>query len=333
MLIILKKEAGLQELASITKYLDSLDIDFSVWHDKNCFFLGLRKIPEPTIKENLRSLPYVADIIEEYPSESKTETSSPIKIKNFTVNSDTFLVIAGPCTIDDKEELRQTARLLKQIGINFLRGGAFKLRSSPYSYQGLGKDALTAMKEVCDELNMISVSELTSTEDLALMEEYIDIIIIGTRNMQNFRLLSALGKTSKPVILKRGMASSIKEWILAAEYIKKEGNGNIMLCERGIRTFENYTRNTLDISAVPAAKSLAGYPVLVDPSHSSGKKEFIKPLSWAAAASGADGLIIECHAEPHKAKCDARQTIDIHQLEEILKNLPQITGIWNKSII
>jgi len=256
-----------------------------------------------------------------------------IEIKNHKIGGDNFVVIAGPCTIESKEKLQLTAKELKNIPLVFIRGGTFKLRSSPYSFQGLGAEGVEYMKQVCDELNLISVSEITSIEDLPIMLDKIDVILIGTRNMQNYRLLTALGETKKPVILKRGMGNTISEWLLAAEYLTKGGNENIIFCERGIRTFENYTRNTLDISAVPAMRELTPYPIIVDPSHSSGKKEFIKPLSWAAAAAGADGLLIESEIDPTSAVCDAEQIIDIDELKSIMEGLPHLIKLWGRKRI
>jgi 3-deoxy-7-phosphoheptulonate synthase len=327
MLILLDKVTSGKDFKELARYLDNRGIEFFVWKDGMNRFVGMAgTLPQ----EDLERFPFIERVIEDYPPEIERLAEKRIEIKGRTISRDSFTVIAGPCTIDSREELYRTATALKELGIDFLRGGAYKLRSSPHSYQGIGKEGLLYMKEICTELDLVSVSEIISIEDLPLMLEYIDILTVGTRNMQNYRLLSALGETSKPVILKRGMACSIKEWVLASEYIARGGNKQIILCERGIRTFENSTRNTLDISAVPIVKKMTPYPVIIDPSHSSGRRELIKPLAWAAAGAGADGLIIECHHRPDRAKCDAQQKIDITQLKEILEKLPQITQLWSK---
>jgi len=253
-----------------------------------------------------------------------------IKIKDFTISKDNFTVIAGPCTIEDYDELLEITQFLKSIGINFFRGGTYKMRTSPYDFQGLGKKGLEYIKKVSDKTGMVSVSEIVSVEDVDVMKDYVDILQVGTRNMHNYRLLSKLGKVNNPIILKRGMSSTIKEWLFAAEYILHNGNSNVILCERGIRTFENYTRNTLDISSIPAIKELTNFPIIVDPSHSSGRRNMIKPLSWAAMAAGADGLLIETHFEPDKTICDSIQTIDYKILKEILKPMDSLISLWGK---
>ena len=253
-----------------------------------------------------------------------------IKIKGQVISKDTFTLIAGPCTVENYEDLLFIVIKLKKMGIKFFRGGAFKMRTSPYSFQGLGRNGLEFIKRVSEETGMISVSEIISPEDVKIMSEFIDILQVGTRNMHNYPLLSKLGKISNPIILKRGMSSTIEEWLLAAEHIIESGNPNIILCERGIRTFENYTRNTLDISAIPAVRSLSNLPIIVDPSHSSGKREMIKSLSWAAVAAGADGLMIETHFAPDTTICDSEQTIDFEMLEEIMKPIESLVSLWDK---
>lgn len=331
MLIIIKQNTASADIEQLEKLLKMIRIDYTIWGDQGSLYYGLTRIPEPEQLAKIKKLPYVIRVLAESAREPQPRSFQEVKIKERVISRKNFTIIAGPCTIDNRADLEQTATGLKSLGINFLRGGAYKLRSSPHSYQGLGKEALIYMQEICRQLGMISVSEITSIDDLEVMGEYIDLLIVGTRNMQNFRLLSAIGERGHPVILKRGMSSTVREWILAAEYISRSGNEKIILCERGIRTFENYTRNTLDISAVPVIKKLTPYPVLVDPSHSSGLRDLVKPLSWAAAAVGADGLLIESHLTPEKALCDAQQTISIAELQQILDKLPQIIRLWDKS--
>ena len=262
----------------------------------------------------------------------KHQKGDPIEItiKNNKIGRDYFTIIAGPCTVENYEDLYTIVSHLKDTGIKFFRGGAYKMRTSPYDFQGLGKKGLEYIKKVSDETGMISVSEIVSIEDVELMSKYVDILQVGTRNMHNYRLLCRLGKVKNPVILKRGMSSTIEEWLSAAEYIIEAGNPNVILCERGIRTFETFTRYTLDISAIPAVKSLSNLPIIVDPSHSSGRREMIKSLSWAAMAAGADGLMIETHFSPDKTVCDSKQTIDFEMLSEILKEKNKLITLWNK---
>lgn len=220
-----------------------------------------------------------------------------------------FVIIAGPCSVENEEQTIKTAREVKRAGAHLLRGGVFKPRTSPYAFQGLGLQGLKILEKARQESGLPIVSEVLDTRDVAWMCEYVDILQIGTRNMQNFSLLKEIGRTKKPVLLKRGMSSTLAEWLNCAEYILSEGNPQVILCERGIRTFETYTRNTLDISAVPAIKELTHLPVIVDPAHSTGRLSLIPSMSLAAVASGADGLIIEVHNHPEKALSDRDQSM------------------------
>jgi len=253
-----------------------------------------------------------------------------ISIKDQKIGRSNFTMIAGPCTIENYEDLYAVAVELKKMGVNFFRGGAYKMRTSPYNFQGLGKKGLEYIKQVADKTGLISVSEVVSAEDVALIKDYVDILQVGTRNMSNYRLLLKLGKIKNPIILKRGFSNTIEEWLLAAEHIIEAGNKNVILCERGIRTFEDHTRYTLDISAVPAVKQLSNLPIIVDPSHSSGMRSMIKSLSWAATAAGADGLLIETHFSPDKTVCDSKQTIDLEILKEIIEGNKQVLNLWSK---
>ena len=238
-------------------------------------------------------------------------------------------VIAGPCAIENIDILRKIAVEVKKAGSSVLRGGAFKPRTSPYSFQGLGEEGLKILKQVGDEMDMVTVSEVMDTRDVELMTRYVDVLQIGARNMQNFNLLKEVGMTKKPVLLKRGLSSTIKEMLMSAEYILSGGNFNVILCERGIRTFEDSTRNTLDISAVPVVKQLSHLPIIVDPSHAAGKWGLVGPLSKAAVAVGADGLIIEVHTSPEDAMSDGAQSLiptNFTSLMCDLKNLAKAVG-------
>lgn len=253
-----------------------------------------------------------------------------IKIKDVVIGEGGFEIIAGPCTIESKESLYEVAQTLSGLGIRCLRGGAYKLRTSVHSFRGLGDIAIKYLREVADEFDMLAVSEIIEQEKVEFMAEYVDVILVGTRNMQNYPLLDRLGKIDKPVILKRGMASTIKEWLQAAEHIAEAGNSNIILCERGIRTFEDYTRNTLDLSAIPAIKELSEFPIIADPSHSTGRRELIKPMTWAAVASGADGVMIETHQCPDLSMCDAQQAVSLETFEEIIFPISRIREAISK---
>ena len=241
-----------------------------------------------------------------------------VRVGKSSIGKD-FVVIGGPCSVENEEQLLDTARKVKEAGADMLRGGVFKPRTSPYSFQGLGLKGLKLLEKAKEETGLPIVTEVMDTRDVGWASEYIDVLQIGARNMQNFSLLKEVGKVNKPVLLKRGMNSTIEEWLSSAEYILNEGNPNVILCERGIRTFETYTRNTLDLSAVPALKELTHLPVIVDPSHGTGKVSLIEPMSLASVASGADGLIIEVHRDPSVALSDKDQALIPTQFAELVR--------------
>lgn len=231
------------------------------------------------------------------------------------------VMIGGPCAVESREQILEIALFLKKIGVSVLRGGVFKPRTSPYDFQGLGIEGLKYLREAGDKVGLPIVTELMDEKHLDIVGKHADIIQVGSRNMYNYSLLKALGSIEKPILLKRGMSATIKEWIMAAEYIAAYGNTNIILCERGIRTFENYTRNTLDLAAVPIMKKETGLPIIVDPSHGTGIRQLIKPMSKAALACGADGLMIEVHPNPDKALSDGEQSLTLEEYEEILNEI------------
>lgn len=231
------------------------------------------------------------------------------------------LIIAGPCAIESYEQFKSTALFLKKLGINVLRGGAYKPRTSPFVFQGLKNDGIDIIQQVKKETGMMTVTEAVDEHSLEQVYSVSDIIQIGSRNMQNFSLLTETGKQDKPVLLKRGMSATIREWINAAEYIAKQGNTDIIMCERGIRTFNDYTRNTLDLSAVPIIKQETGLSIIVDPSHGTGVKNLVKPMSLAALACGADGLIIEVHPDPENALSDGHQSLNFKEFEDLMNSL------------
>jgi len=244
-----------------------------------------------------------------------------ISVGNQYVGSDKVCVIAGPCAVEGEDQLMQVAGELSQMGVKFFRGGAYKPRSSPYAFQGMKKEGLSLLSKVKDTYNMQIVTELVCIEDLPYVEKVADIIQIGTRNMQNYELLKAVGKSKKTILLKRGMSATIEDLLMSAEYIISSGNPNVILCERGIRTFERATRNTLDLNAVPMLKMLTHLPVIVDPSHGTGVRELVAPMSYAAIACGADGVSVEVHSDPDKALSDGPQSLKPEQFEELFSKL------------
>lgn len=245
-----------------------------------------------------------------------------VEVGNAKIGADNqFVVMAGPCSVESKEQILSVANSVKNSGAKILRGGAYKPRTSPYSFQGLELEGLELLKEARLETGLPIVTEIISPALVEVFERDVDIIQVGARNMQNFDLLKELGKSTKPILLKRGLSSTIEEWLMSAEYIMAGGNHNVILCERGIRTFETYTRNTLDLSAIPAVKKLSHLPVVVDPSHSAGREWMVEPLSLAAMAVGADGIIVEVHNDPKSALCDGAQSLDLPQYANLMKKL------------
>ena len=249
-----------------------------------------------------------------------TKQRTVVKVDDVAVGRD-LAIIAGPCSVESESQTLITAQAVKDAGANMLRGGAFKPRTSPYSFQGLGLNGLKILAKAKKETGLPIVTEVIDPRDVSWVAEFADVLQIGTRNMQNFALLKEVGQIGRPVLLKRGMYSTLEEWLNCAEYILSEGNPDVILCERGIRTFETYTRNTLDLSAVPAIKELTHLPIIVDPTHSTGRISLIGPMSMAAVAAGVDGLIIEVHHDPQAAKCDADQALTPHMFRDIMNRL------------
>ena len=255
-----------------------------------------------------------------------------VKVGKKTIGGSKLAIMAGPCSVESEEQIITIAKQVKESGAGFLRGGAFKPRTSPYSFQGLKMEGLELLKKAREVTGLPVVTEIMSTDMIDEFVEDVDIIQVGARNMQNFELLKELGKTKKPILLKRGLSATIEELLMSAEYIMSEGNENVILCERGIRTFETYTRNTLDLSAIPAIKRLSHLPVIVDPSHAAGIWWMVEPLAKAAVAVGADGLIIEVHNDPANARCDGQQSIRPEKFKSLMKDLAKIAEVVNKSI-
>ena len=283
---------------------------------------------------NLRSMPGVSDVMRisvpyKLVSREHHPNRSLVQVGGVPIGPDTMTMIAGPCAVESPEQALTAARMARAAGASLLRGGAYKPRTSPYAYQGLGEAGLKILAEVSAETGLPAVTEVIDPRDVDLVCNYADMLQVGTRNMQNFALLQAVGSAGKPVLLKRGFSATIEEWLMAAEYIAQRGNSDIVLCERGIRTFEKATRNTLDISAVPVAQRLSHLPVIVDPSHSGGRRDLVLPLTRAAIAVGADGIIVDMHPDSKNALCDGDQALadsDIRELASVAAHLPPLMG-------
>jgi 3-deoxy-7-phosphoheptulonate synthase len=259
----------------------------------------------------------------------ETALQTIVRVNGIEIGRD-FVVIAGPCSVESEEQTIETARAVKSAGANMLRGGAFKPRTSPYAFQGLGLGGLKILEKAKRETGLPIVTEVIDPRDVSWVAEFADVLQIGTRNMQNFSLLKEVGRSGRPVLLKRGMYSTLEEWLNCAEYILSEGNPDVILCERGIRTFESYTRNTLDLSAVPAIKELTHLPIIIDPTHSTGRLSLIAPMSLAAVAAGAHGLIVEVHYRPQEALCDAQQALTPEMFADLMKQVRPLKSFLSK---
>ena len=256
-----------------------------------------------------------------------------VKIKNIVIGGPEVIVIAGPCAVESHEQLSITASAVRESGARILRGGAFKPRTSPYKFQGLGEKGLKMLLEVSRESGLPVVTEVMDTRHVEMVSEYADMLQVGSRNMQNYPLLKEVGMTRKPVLLKRGMMATIEEFLLAAEYILNQGNGQVVLCERGIRTFETSTRNTLDLSAVPVLKKLSHLPVIVDPSHGTGLSWIVPSMAKAAIAAGADGLIMEVHYKPDDALCDGQQSLNLIEFRKLMEDLRRVAQAVGRELL
>ncbi len=326
MIIVLKPEATEQEKQHLIDRIHELGLRPHISVGESRTIIGvigeedaIRALPVEAIPGVEKVIPILKPF--KLVSREFKPEDTVIKVRDVEIGGDNFTIIAGPCSIENREMIIDIAEKVKSIGAHILRGGAFKPRTSPYSFQGLGEEGLKYLAEARDKTGMPVVTELMDPRHAELVEKYTDIIQIGTRNLTNFTPLKEVGSMKKPVMLKRGLMSTIKEFLMSAEYIASEGNLDIILCERGIRTFEDSTRNTLDISAVPVVKTLTHLPIIIDPSHASGRRDIIPALSRAATAVGADGLMIEVHTTPELAKSDGEQTLSIDQFKETMDSL------------
>jgi len=286
--------------------------------------------------ESLEAMPQVEKAVRisapyKFVSREFHSTRSRITANGVEIGGDELIVMAGPCSIENEKQIVETARFVVQHGAKFLRGGAFKPRTSPYDFQGMELEGLKLLRKAKQETGLGVITEVMSDNDVEMVAEYADILQIGARNMQNFALLKALGRAKRPVMLKRGLSSTIKELLMSAEYIVAHGNPNVILCERGIRTFETATRNTCDITAVPLLNELSHLPVILDPSHATGKRSLVPPLSRAAVAIGADGLIVEVHPQPEKAVSDGAQSLNFDRFASMMRELEPYIALWKQA--
>lgn len=338
MIIVLKPDASKKEIAHIEEKIRALGLKPMLSAGKERTIIGVIGEEDKARLQPFEAYAGVDSVVQiqkpyKFVSKEFKKEASAVKIApGIEIGGDKVVVMAGPCTVESKERLIRIAQTVKKSGAKILRGGAFKPRTSPYSFQGLKDKGMKFLYEAKKEVGLPIVTELMDPRDLPLFLKYADIIQIGARNMQNFELLKEVGKTKKPVLLKRGMANTIKDFLLSAEYIFSEGNHNVILCERGIRTFEDSTRFTLDISAVPVIKKLSHLPVVIDPSHCSGIWDYVAPLSKAAVAVGADGLLIEVHDDPEKAVCDGPQALKPKKFGALMVELKAIAKIIGRSL-
>lgn len=325
MIVILKQNPNKEQLNHLKNFLEAKNLSVHETVGHSHIILGLVGDTSKLDIDLIQAIDIVESVKrvqEPYKNANRKfhEEDTVIKVGNTQIGGGTLTVMAGPCSVETEEQMICVARSVKAAGATVLRGGAFKPRTSPYSFQGLGKEGLELLKLAGKEVGLPIVTEIMEISQLPLFED-VDIIQVGTRNMQNFNLLKELGRQNKPILLKRGMSATYEEWLMSAEYIMASGNEKVILCERGVRTFESYTRNTLDIGAVPVLKKLSHFPVIIDPSHATGKADLVPSLAMAAVGVGADGLMIEVHNDPAHAWCDGPQSLNPEAFEKMNKKL------------
>ncbi len=337
MVVVMRSGATDEDISKVVKAITEVGGEAFVSRGKHQTIVGLVGDLAQFAELPLHAFPGVEDVIRvSKPYKLVNIESQPrpstVMVGDVPIGRDTFALIAGPCAVETEEQTRAAAKMAKDAGATIIRGGAYKPRTSPYAFQGLGETGLDILAEVATELGLPFVTEVVTPGDVAVVAEKADMLQIGTRNMQNFQLLKEVGLAGRPVLLKRGMTATIDEWIMAAEYVAHTGNLNIVLCERGIRTFESATRNTLDVSAVPVVQSLTHLPVIIDPSHSGGRRELVIPLSRAAIAAGADGIIVDVHPRPEAALCDGPQALVREDLVTLRQDVLRLTNAVGRTL-
>lgn len=337
MIVVLEKNIDESKLQIIVNHLE--DFGFAVHKSvgEERIILGAIGVKPNFDTRKIRILEGVAEVYRitepfKLASRSFKKENTIFKIKDVTIGGNEVNVIAGPCSVESEEQIMTIAELVKKNGVKILRGGAFKPRSSPYSFQGLGEEGLKLLRKAADEFGLIIITEVIETSMIDLVYKYTDIFQVGARNMQNYSLLKELGSAKKPVMLKRGLSATVEDWLMSAEYILSNGNPEVFLCERGIRTFETYTRNTFDISAIPVVHKRSHLPVFADPSHATGLRDKVIPMARAAVAAGADGIMVEVHHDPEKAFSDGPQALLPHQFEDMMRQLKLIANVISRSM-
>ena len=337
MIIVMKPDAAESSIQTIVEYIKGAGLQVHLSKGEELTIIGVVGDKSKLATENLlsfRGVDRIVPVTETYKLANRKFHPEPtiVHAGKINIGPDTFTVMAGPCAVESEEQLITIAKAVKSAGATMLRGGAYKPRTSPYSFQGLEEEGLKYLQEAGTETGLATVTEVISAEAIEAAARYVDMLQIGARNMQNFILLKEAGRTRMPVLLKRGMCATIDEWLNAAEYIMSEGNPNVVLCERGIRTYETATRNTLDLSAVPVLRERTHLPIIVDPSHATGNYKYIKPMSLAAAACGADGLEIEVHSDPAHALSDGAQSLNFEHFDDLMQSLKPYAALSDKKL-
>jgi 3-deoxy-7-phosphoheptulonate synthase len=336
MVVVMEERASDAQIEKVVAYLveKGMDVHRSTGVSRTVLGVVGTQPTDPALLEMMEGVHEVLRITEPYKLASRAfkPDGTIVAIDDVRVGGDEVIVMAGPCSVETEEQIFTSAAAVRRAGAKILRGGAFKPRSSPYSFQGLGEDGLKLLRAAANKESLKVVSEVMDVSQIDVVGRYSDIYQVGARNMQNYTLLRELGKTRKPVLLKRGIAATIEEWLLSAEYLLAGGNSDVILCERGIRTFESYTRNTLDISAIPVVKKLSHLPIVADPSHGTGRRDKVAPMARAAVAAGADGLVIEVHHNPDRALSDGAQSMYPAQFDRLMAELRIIAPAIGRSI-
>lgn len=337
MVVVMQAGAEEAQIQAVIARLNELGFDVHRSSGVSQTVLGAIGVKPDFDTRHIEVLDGVAEVhrvTEPYKFASRTwrKEDTVIRVNGVDVGGNEVIVMAGPCSVESEEQMEMTASAVAAQGATFLRGGAFKPRSSPYSFQGMGEEGLKIMRGAATRHGLNVITEVMDVSQIGLVQEYADVLQVGARNMQNFALLKELGKAARPVFLKRGLSATIEEWLMSAEYVIAHGNPNIILCERGIRTFETYTRNTLDISAVPVVKKVSHLPIFVDPSHGTGIRSKVTPMARAAVAAGADGIMVEVHPDPPSARSDGPQSLYIDQFDEMMRQIRLIARAIGRSV-
>ncbi len=337
MIVVMSKRASEKDIMRVKLFLESKGFEARVSHGEARIVvhaIGIKDVDQRDF-ELLSGVEEVIRLTTPYKLAARVcqGKDSVVEVNGVKFGDKYTGLIAGPCTIESYDQMDKTAQELADSNVKIIRGGAFKPRTSPYAFQGMGEEGLKIIRSVADNHGMAVTSEIMEVSQLDLFNKYVDVFQVGARNMQNFNLLKELGHANKPIILKRGLSSTYEEWLMSAEYIMSGGNNQVILCERGIRTFENFTRNTLDLTAIPVIKKLSHLPIIIDPSHATGLRDKVEPMSRAAIAAGCDGLIIEVHHNPDSAVCDGAQSLYPWQYDLLYKQIKQIAPIVGKEIL